>query len=1463
MTYSNLTELQQALQEAVDGSALSLNQHLLPPGELADFVQTLPDLTLILQQPELNLSEQTLSLEGSLDNWSIPYLASTQLTQLRIRIVFSQPSEAHTISAAFNVEQAELSLLEHSLLMQGELQDDRIQLNLLPPSEGSSSSTVTASLPAYANFISAGTAEHLFPDGLTIFNTLNTSALSLDFNFNPDEPLAMVLAVSLGSEQWDIISNNLFTISQPAITLASRLQHDDEDTLTSSVSSMLTGKTTIASQSFDIAVSLTNKYAWKLSVKPEAGEVFSGLSSLANYIGGDDLAGVVNTGLQGVNTVLGISEITVDHVDVYFDPYNKQLKALSVAAHLTFFEARLNVTAQLPNFVFSANLPTVPADSTTDSGLHLKTVIEHFFGSSPDFPDVLISSLFIRVNPSAQDYRFSIEVSDIWHYAIGDTHFSLDKLGFGIHKSRTGLFGNFSATMTLASLQFDIDAEYLGTDQGWQLEGATAPDQTLSLSAIATELAGFFGLTVTPQFPQISLSNLDITFNTQTKTFGFAGKTETEIEVPFLTGDEAKIDAEVNLVSAIDTTTNRRQLSGFMEGEFSIGDSVFTLQYTLGQDSHVFEASWESEADDHLLGINSILEAMGVNNDISLPEQVDLNLKKIYLRYQVERQTLQLVADSATYGEVFLIVSKLPIGQPHPNDEVPEPGQGTWQFVFGWDYPDLNKFSQAPGFGSAFDAANIFHLQSLGLIVSSAQISQFDIPAFPELTTLSPGVAPNTQQALTRKPVGQGSAIPLGKGLAFVATMDLGQSEQGGSMQALRQIVTETTLTVMATIDLSKEAFSISAILQGSITIPTGGSSNLRLGNAGLSFIFNDGIIFQLYGDLAMHFDHQTIDVQPRLSISLEEIEFSVPIRFEDGWHSPMGITGLTLDEIAFAMGINLLPAPGVNIGLQGESHIGDQPRASDNFAFILEIIEEIPDPLLLSFYLAEVDIKTALEVFVGQQAEQVNLPDIVNDINLTDVSFYWAESVVVMPDGTIAQPGLRFGGNLEVLGFAAHARLAIDQSSGIVGEFETSPIHFHNVLSVTGKGQGVYLNQKGGKTLPVTIKPESDTNAITRVEVVPPGGPVFALRTAQSPYLQMSIKVSFLDLLSEELEALVANDGIYFKLEYDIAKLVRAEIDVTLNKTGFVAHSLFGLHLKADIGPIKILGIDFGSIHLDTGFDIELFIRADADEFEFRVNGEFEFEGARLSFPEIHLAFAPKSLAELPEMIIQQVIDHAEDIFKDLFDAAAELVKEGIKEVEHLAEEAAEEVSKLANEAEHEAEKLINDAEQAVEHSVEEAAEAIKAIDKEAEKILTDAAEEVEHLAEEAVQEVEKIGTEIAHVAEAAEHEVEAIGREIAQEATEVAQAVERLASEAVAEVKAIGESAAKAAKAIVDEARKVADAVIHAARQVVDALEKEAKALWDEAKKLADAIANAAKKVGHAVEHAAKSAWHAVSKY
>lgn len=1451
MSFTNLNSLETALREAVSEGKLLLTQHLLPEGSSIDWLVTLPEASVSIITPDFdNTDDKSLILSGALgDSWDIPFISGGKITLGTITCTFTHATEGEEIETSIAFSDLQLTIGSGTYTLGGSV-NNQSQLKLDWTGSGDSTS-----LAALASDFSAGYSSSTIGTGLDIFDAVALKSLSGTFSFGDNSASNFNLEIGI-NQSWDIIDGSL-SISNPVINISTTLESNGEDGTSCEGSYMLHGDVTIVGVESTVSLSFSRSNDWSLTVSIKNDNSFPSLEDLAEFAGGSDLKGTISNVLNS----LPVSEIKVLSLNVLFNPFEKKLRALSINGSFKFLDGIILFTSSLPDFSLSAHLAQSSRGTTAGSVIHLKPLFEEYFGNSIAVPDTRITELSFFAGITAGNYNFIIGVNDLLNIPIGQNHLSLDQVEISTHKSGENISGELLSVFTLGGVTFSASAAY-ATDNGWTFEGHTVLG-AISLVAFTNGLLDFFGTQLPASLPDIEISDLSVSFNTVSKEFSFAAETDTEIEIPFLTGDDAKIHASVDLKSSLDTATGNRQLTGFMEGDFAIGTSQFTLQYSLGKESHVFEASWESTSSDDLLGINTILEAMGVSHDVVIPAELDLNLKKIYLQYQAETETMKLVADSTVYGEVFMIVSKLPIGQPHPDESIPEPGTAEWQFVFGWNYVNTNKLSDVPGIGVHFGPADSLHFESLGILISSADIKNFEIPDMPALKEITTGVDISMQAAVgsNRKPVAQGTTVPLGKGLAFVAILDMEHSDQGGNMPALRTVVPDTTLTVMAAIDLAKEAFSIKAILAGGVTIPTGGDSDLKISNAALAFIFNDGIAFQISGELAMHFDHQTIDVDPKLTIMAEGIEFQIDVVFENGWEKPMGINGLTLDEVGFELGIDFIP-PGVNIGLEGQSHIGTQPKSSDNFAFVLEMIEEVPNPLLLSFYLKEIDIPTAMEVFVPE-TEQPTLPDFVKEIKLSEVSFYWAEEPVPLPDGNIAQPGLSFGGAIQILSFEAYAALAINQTSGIAGVFEMTPVHFKNILSITGKGQGVYLNKKGGKILPVTVQPEKDQTGVEKVELVAPGGPVFAFRTTQSPYLQISIEVSFLDLIHEEIEALVQDDGIYFKLEYNIGSLVKAEIDFTFNKTEFTAHSFFGVHLKFNVGPIKILGIDFGTIHIDTGFDIELYISASLEHFELSVTGEFDFEGARLHFPELKLEFAPKSLADLPKMIIDHVVDNADEIFKDLFDEAGKLIEEGLKEAEHLAEEAGKEVVKLATEAEQEAEKIVGDAAKAVEHTVEEAAAEVAKIEKEAEKVLSDAVHEVAEIEQEAVEEVEKIGKEITHVAEEAEKEIEEIGKEIEREAEEVAHAVSKLASEAAEEVKAIAKAVSKEVSAIIDEAKKVADSVIKAATQVVHALEEEAKKLFDEAKKLAKAIEDAAKKAAEAVAHTAKKVWHAISKY
>ncbi|HLA62801.1 MAG TPA: hypothetical protein VK610_00120, partial [Rhodothermales bacterium] len=518
---------------------------------------------------------------------------------------------------------------------------------------------------------------------------------------------------------------------------------------------------------------------------------------------------------------------------------------------------------------------SVTGELREGSTIDLAALVASALGVQPGLPAFAIDSLEVEASTSG-DFRLQGSVASDWGITIDHRIFSLEQITFDLQKdgdTKTGqLYGQFDLAGSRLYVRAAFDAAS-GTPTGFDFEGGTLPTgDPISLTGVVSALLELFGASLPSSAPDITLKNLDVAFNTATKVFKFKGETDTEIEVPFLSGDDAQIHATVDLTSSVDSATGNRQLTGLMEGDLTIGSSVFKLQYTLGQASHVMTASWTSTSDSDLLGFDTLIGALGLSDDVEIPHDLDLNLKQVYFEYQVETGTLKLVADSATYGEAFFITSNFSLDDPTAGGD-PQPASGTGRgYVFGLAF-DASKISQVPVLGSGLEDADVFHFEELGLVISSADFKGFTVPQLPALPAVGGDGAPSTVPA-PRKPIAADTTLKLQKGISIVGVVDLDSSDSSGQMDALKKVSPQSRLTVTAAWAASQNTFTLQAVLDGSVTIADG----FTLGNAGLAFIFADGVTFQVYGDLGLMLDHRRIDVTPRLAISMEEVEFEVNV---------------------------------------------------------------------------------------------------------------------------------------------------------------------------------------------------------------------------------------------------------------------------------------------------------------------------------------------------------------------------------------------------------------------------------------------------------------------------------------------------------------------------------------------------------------------------------------------------------
>ncbi|HAA10382.1 MAG TPA: hypothetical protein DCE41_01300, partial [Cytophagales bacterium] len=222
-------------------------------------------------------------------------------------------------------------------------------------------------------------------------------------------------------------------------------------------------------------------------------------------------------------------------------------------------------------------------------------------------------------------------------------------------------------------------------------------------------------------------------------------------------------------------------------------------------------------------------------------------------------------------------------------------------------------------------------------------------------------------------------------------------------------------------------------------------------------------------------------------------------------------------------------------------------------------------------------------------------------------------------------------------------------------------------------------------------------------VEIIEPGGAFFKFSSVHDPYLELSAQVTFLDLVGYQVEALVSEEEILFSLSYDVDGIVRAVIDINLTRTGFRGYSHFYLRLEFEVGPIYILGVNLGTLKVDSRFDLEMDIEASAEAFSLRLWGSFDFEGHTLEVPELRLDFSPQSLLNLPGLLIEWIKEKAYDVFADLFDMAHQAISTGLEGAEQILANAATTAISIASDAEAAAEQVISEAVETIAASVSE----------------------------------------------------------------------------------------------------------------------------------------------------------------
>jgi hypothetical protein len=427
------------------------------------------------------------------------------------------------------------------------------------------------------------------------------------------------------------------------------------------------------------------------------------------------------------------------------------------------------------------------------------------------------------------------------------------------------------------------------------------------------------------------------------------------------------------------------------------------------------------------------------------------------------------------------------------------------------------------------------------------------------------------------------------------------------------------------------------------IDIPIGSDSTLKIVSPAVSLTINPlfrFVIFEIAADFPLTIFGDRLYAKLSMVVDNLEVEVGLALDIQDAGSpltTPPGLRGVHSDTIGLGMGLVFEP-PGYALGLQGAFHIGEGSNVvavdDDQFAVILDLESEIPNPLYLSFYVPKLDVAT---VFTA-------LTDITLDIDIpiefADLSFTWSENPLeplALPDGSMTKGGYGFSGYLHLFGlkFYADVHLGLDK---VAADATMGPLDLAGILKLTGQGTAVEMkfdaqgNPIRNNTIPRTAAERAALAAARSKEIVPAGGPVLHIGTETSPHVKIEADATLFGVPFSSVDIVVDNSGLKFDLALPLAK-----VSCHLTTGGSLAASF-------SYGPdITVpLPAPLGNIHLQVTVAFSFSLNATSTDVTFTANGGFSFMNQNLTFGPLTLDVNITRLQDLVNACCHHIISEA-----------------------------------------------------------------------------------------------------------------------------------------------------------------------------------------------------------------------------
>ncbi|KAK1539096.1 uncharacterized protein CCOS01_00410 [Colletotrichum costaricense] len=503
--------------------------------------------------------------------------------------------------------------------------------------------------------------------------------------------------------------------------------------------------------------------------------------------------------------------------------------------------------------------------------------------------------------------------------------------------------------------------------------------------------------------------------------------------------------------------------------------------------------------------------------------------------------------------------------------------------------------------------------------------------------------------------------------LAIRAGIDLKKlpAQSDDALQFFGSLFTVQQLQMALTINYAFKSGNVGTHLSISLDamhVPFGGSAVLAINKPTATIDINPlfkFVIFEVTGNVPFNIFGKQFEADVSMVIDNTEANFSVVI---EGDHSslpaPPTMKGVHFDTFGVGIGVIFEP-PSAAIGLSGQLHIGDSGSGpltvldDDNFVVVCQMIEDVPTPLYVSFYVSQMSLEDVFTIFTNSQCP-VDVP-----VLFTDLSFQWSANPmepVVLPDGSLSNMDYGFSAVASIFDIKFYGDVEIDLTKGLTASIQMAPLKLGSIFSIIGNGTGfsVKVDTSGNpiknNQLVTTAAQKKAIEDATTKNLVQSGGAVLELQTSASPFLHLNGTVSLFESGSVNLDADITASGITF--DVDFGGLLTSKMSCTLSDSQNLS-AAFEYGINDTISLPSLSGVGLGSLHLQATADANFALSTSSSDIILQVWGSFDFEGATCSFGKFTVDVHIQSISDLLSSILNNIEQNAGQVFNSLLSSA------------------------------------------------------------------------------------------------------------------------------------------------------------------------------------------------------------------